>query len=221
MRIRISCAVFSLWLGSFAGAQPTTAPSVIAADQSTPRGAIKMLTIAMNKGDAATIKQVFSTTNTTEAKMLDAVAEQKAAQAKFRDAVVASFSAEDARKLVGDYQVAEAQGLMSLDSASEKIDGDSATVSIEDQKLTLKKQDAKWTVPVPAVEPAQADQQLAAIQREAKIYKSIADDITNGRFKSADEAGKALQLKALQQMMTHEPGTTQPATAPAQSPGTQ
>ena len=75
----LSICLLTLALTSLATAQPavTTAPATtqasVKADQTTPRGALKSLTVAMNKGDAAGIKSVFNPTGDVENKMVDAV----------------------------------------------------------------------------------------------------------------------------------------------------
>ena len=96
LRSLTACTVTLVTLsGALAKPAPTTAPattqSSIATDQTTPRGAFKVLTVAMNKGDAASIKSVFAPSTPTETKMVDAVVDQQAAMIKFHDAAVTAF----------------------------------------------------------------------------------------------------------------------------------
>src|SRR5439155_1793562 len=111
----LAICLLTLALTSLVTAQPssTTAPATtqasVKADQSTPRGALKSLTVAMNNGDAAGIKSVFSPTGDVENKMVDAVVNQQQALMKFRDAAVTAFGADEARKLTGDLDAAQAE----------------------------------------------------------------------------------------------------------------
>src|SRR5438874_1383649 len=108
-----------LVLATFVAAQPAaTAPAStqasVAVDQSTPRGALKLLMISMNKGDLATARGVFAPADEVETKMVDALLGQQQSMLKFRDAAQAAFGAEEARKLVGDVAGEEAKGLAML-----------------------------------------------------------------------------------------------------------
>lgn len=197
---------------------PATTQSV-SADQNSPRGALKVLTLAMNKGDSAAIKSVFAPSNPTETKMVDAVVSQQAALSKFRNASVTAFSADEARKLVGDVEAAQAESLAALDQVPEKITGDNADVGEGDQLVHLKKIGEKWTLPVASLAPQitaeSVDKELAQVNDRSKFFTEMADDVTKGKFKTADEAGKALQAKVLQQVMAHDAATSQPSTAPS------
>jgi hypothetical protein len=225
LRTVLVCAA-SLFVGASAFSQPapTTAPATtqasVAADQTTPRGALKVLTVAMNKGDAASIKSVFAPANPVETKMVDAVVNQQSAMMKFHDAAVQAFGADEAKKLPpGDVDAVVAESLVALDKFPENITGDTATVGEGQQVLHLKKADGKWTLPVsmlaPNITADNVDQQLSAMHQQSQVLTDMATDMGTGKFKTADEAGKALQAKVLAQMMGHEGAATQPANAPA------
>src|SRR5579862_3679147 len=87
----------------FAQPAPATAPATtqaaIAVDQTTPRGALKVLTVAMNKGDADKVKAVFAPSNPIETKMVNAVLSQQATILQFHNAAVTAFGADEAKKL--------------------------------------------------------------------------------------------------------------------------
>ena len=220
-----SVYILTLLITSLATAQPatTTAPATtqasVKADQSTPRGALKSLTVAMNKGDATGIKSVFNPTGDVENKMVDAVVNQQQALMKFRDSAVTAFGAEEARKLTGDLDAAQAESLAALDQVPEKITGDEATVGDGDQLVHLKKQGEKWTLPVntlaPQINAQTVDKELSQVTERTKFFTEMADVMSKGKYKTADEAGKALQLRVLQQVMSQQGAATQPSTAPA------
>jgi hypothetical protein len=221
----LSICILALALTSLATAQPatTTAPATtqasVKADQSTPRGALKSLTVAMNKGDAAGIKSVFAPNGDVENKMVDAVVNQQQALMKFRDAAVTAFGADEARKLTGDLDAAQAESLGALDQVPENITGDEATVGEGDQLVHLKKQGEKWTLPVntlaPQINAQTVDKELSQVIERAKFFTDMADEMARGKYKTADEAGKALQLRVLQQVMSQQGPASQPSTAPA------
>ena len=220
-----SACILTLLITSLATAQPatTTAPATtqasVKADQSTPRGALKSLTVAMNKGDATGIKSVFNPTGDVENKMVDAVVNQQQALMKFRDSAVTAFGAEEARKLTGDLDAAQAESLAALDQVPENITGDEATVGDGDQLVHLKKQGEKWTLPVntlaPQINAQSVDKELSQVTERTKFFTEMADEMSKGKYKTADEAGKALQLRVLQQVMSQQGAATQPSTAPA------
>ncbi len=69
----------------------------------------------------------------------------------------------------------------------------------------------------PQITADNVDQQLAQMTQQSQVLIDITDDMGKGKFKTADDAGKALQLKVMQQMMSH--AATQPTTAPAAPQG--
>ena len=170
----------------------------------------------MNKGDADKIKSVFAPSNPTEVKMVDAVLAQQSTMMKFHAAAVTAFGADEAKKLPpGDVDAAIAESLLALDKFPESITGDTATVGEGDQLLHLKKQGEKWILPVsllaPQITADNVDQQLAKMGEQGKLLADMTDEIGKGKYKTADDAGKALQLKAMQQIMAHQGAASQPA----------
>src|SRR5438874_1414135 len=185
MSFRLLCVcILTFSLTTFVMAQPatSTAPATtqasVKADQSTPRGALKSLTVAMNKGDAMGIKSVFSPNGDVENKMVDAVVNQQKALMKFRDAAITAFGADEARKLTGDLDAAQAESLAALDQVPEKITGDEATVGDGDQLVHLKKQGEKWTLPVntlaPQINAQTVDQELSQVTERTKLFTEMA-----------------------------------------------
>jgi len=200
----------------------TTQAVVVPTDQNSPRGALKLLMVSMNKGDLETAKGVFAPSNEVETKMVTAILGQQEAMLKYRDAAIKAFGAEEARKLVGDVAGDEAKGLSLIDGAQEQVTGDSATVSDGQQSITLKKQGGKWTFPVtsfaPELNPATIDNAVTSIGEQKKLLGDVTTEITSGKYKTVDDAGRALQMKMMQAAMAHEAPATQPSTAPAQPP---
>src|SRR5438046_1329496 len=98
MQAIVGCVVvLSLGIG-FASAQPPTAPAGQArepVDQTTPKGALKMLSRATQAGETATLKQLFHATTPAQQKIADSMIDRAEVFAKFRAALVGKFG-EDA-----------------------------------------------------------------------------------------------------------------------------
>jgi hypothetical protein len=173
----------------------------------------------MNKGDLDTAKGVFAPSNEVETKMVNAILDQQKAMLDYRQAAIKAFGEEDARKLVGDVAGDEAKGMALIDQAQEQVNGDSATVSDGQQSITLKKQDGKWVFPMSAFAPdvnaTTIDNAVTAIGEQQKLLTEVTTEITKGKYKTVDDAGRAFQMKLMQAAMAHEAAATQPTTAPA------
>src|SRR5438552_7547491 len=96
----IALVLLSVCLASRALADPpTTAPASIPEDQSTPRGALRVLAAGMDGGDGAKIRAVFRVSNPQERQLVDALVAYHEAFAKFCKAAADAFGNDDARKL--------------------------------------------------------------------------------------------------------------------------
>src|SRR5437762_13834309 len=126
-----------------------TTQAMIPADQSSPRGALRVLAAAMDAGDGAKIRAVLKSSNPQEEKMVDALVSYHDAVAKFAKAAVDAFGPEDARKLTGDQAAAQAASLEALQAMPEEITGDTALVGADKPtQIRLSRVDGKWMVPV-------------------------------------------------------------------------
>lgn len=196
---------------------PATTQASVPTDQTTPRGALKMLTIAMNNADTKTIEAVLAPGTDAEHKMVDALTRQQQAILKLREAANKQFGADGARRLLGDIEGAQTEALAQLDQLPEQITGDAATVGDGEQQLQLKRVEGKWVMPVAAlagnIPPAQLEQGLAQLNGRTDIFVSTADEMTKGIYKTADDASNALRGKLMRQVMGHD-ATTQPGTSP-------
>src|SRR4051794_38697287 len=77
---------------------PTTAPS----DSSTPRGALRMFTIALDAGDHDGILALLDAQTDQEKKLANATADLAAASAELKNAAVQKFGAEKSQALGAD-----------------------------------------------------------------------------------------------------------------------
>ena len=203
---------------------PTTSPAVnIPTDQSTPRSALRVLADAMAAGDPKAILGVFHATNPQEQKMAQAMVDVAASYATLQKDAVAAFGADNAKILTGDTAAIQAQGLARLATATEKVDGDKATVVVGDgtqePPVSLVKHEGKWKWPVSemakGIDPAQIEQGIADAAAQAKLYNEAAEEVRAGKYKTAKEVRDAMEQRVMQMALARHKAATQPTTAPA------
>jgi hypothetical protein len=218
------CTAPLAWSQTTAPASDAAAPTTqaIAADSSTPRGALKALVGAMQAGDAPSIHKLISTTNPTEQKMVDAMADMAIAQKKFRSAAEAAYGA-NSKELTGDTDAGTKEGMAKIDAAPEKIDGDTATVDPTEQPgippLTLKKVDGHWEIPITelarGVDQSTIQQRLDDLSFMSNMMNESADEVSRGMYKTPRDAGEAIKTKMMVAMMKRANAATHPSTEPA------
>lgn len=213
-------AVVVLAGATWAGAQPTrpapeTGPaSAPAFDASTPRAALRTLSIAMRDGDVATIKQLFLAANSPESKMVQADAEMAAALADLRRAAVASYGERGAKTITGDAASASAESLARIDAADVAINGDSATVAYRDEKESphvLRRVKGEWKIPVSELgkplDQAALDQRLADLSVQTAVVREIIRGMKAHKFATPEQAREAWQTRILQAATSQPAGT--------------
>jgi hypothetical protein len=203
---------------------PATAPAVnIPTDQSTPKSALRVLADAMAAGDAKAILGVFYAANPQEQKMAQAMVDVATSYAGLQKDAVKAFGADNAKVITGDTAAIQAQGLARLGTATEKIDGDKATVIVgdgtEEPPVSLVKHEGKWKWPVSemakGIDAAQIEQGIADAATQAKLYNEAAEEVRAGKFKTAGEVRQAMEQRVMQMALARHKAATQPATAPA------
>ncbi len=164
----------------------------------------------MEVGDQAMILQVMEYDNALQKRMAEAIARMAAAQAHLKQVSLKAFGKEGSRGLLGDAAADDSQA--ALDSASEHIDGDHATVSIPDgAAITLKRVDGEWKVPLGEISKGQSDEaindRVLEISHQAAIYEEAAAEVISGKYKASEQVAEALRARLLK-------AATQPATQP-------
>jgi hypothetical protein len=203
------------------------------ADPASPRGALESLVGAMQAGDATKIKSLIATTNPTEDKMVDAMANMSVSQKKFRTAAQTAYG-DSAKELTGDTEAGTAAGLAKIDAAPEKIDGDTATVDPSGgdantapgqptpPPLTLKNNNGHWEIPIGelarGVDQNTIQQRLDDLAFMSKMMDESADEVSKGMYKTPKDAGEAIKSKMMVAMMKRANAATQQSVQP---PGTQ
>lgn len=205
-----------------AAAEPATQPAVVAVDQSTPRGALKVLTTALDEGDVAGAQAVFLVDDPKHQPWLDQMLRLAKATALLRTESVRSFGEEGARGLVGDTRLATTVVLASLDRSTEEIDGETAVVRSEgntEPPIGLRRVDGRWRVPleefIGKATPAELEPIAAQMATQSRVIESFCTDLAAGKFKTPDEAAQALQHRRVAARFDENAPATQPATSPS------
>ncbi len=190
---------------------------------------------AVESADAGTLKQVFAGDTPQATDLASAYADVVVSAHRLREAARTKFASDggkpaNARDGTIPGQPPPEQAAQ-LAAAQVQINGDQASVSIPDRAapIQLRKINGIWLIdmaefanggPQQIGEQAELDHNLAAAMNEA------ADEITAGKYASAQEAESAVQQKIhaviapqIKAMSTTGP-TTGPTTAPTTGPTT-
>jgi hypothetical protein len=205
-------------------ATTTSAPTSAPVDPSTPKGALKTLTRALDAGDRKTLLELFAADTPAEQKVAEATASLAEATAELRRASIKAFG-ETASRPLGVDGNAVPEAFARVDASAEKIEGDVATVTSPEQQgdsLTLVRKDAKWRVPMSQIAgPAKGDeleQNLRDSAEQAKALRAIAADVAGGKFKTAIEARQELDRRIMKLAMPATGPSTKAASATAPAP---
>ena len=195
-------------------ADATSRPAV-PADPSTPRGALKALATAMTAGDADTIKRLLLAGTPTEQRMVSLMSDMAVSIAQLNKAMIGRFGRKPASAVLGgDPDETLARSLADLDAATERIDGDTATVGTVSQSFMLKKAaNGEWRIAVSEMSKdttsAQVEEKATVLSGQMKAMHEITTGIADGKYATAADAASALHAKM-------GGGATAPTTAPNQ-----
>lgn len=229
IRVAVAGLVMCLGVGAMIpvamAQQPGTVAEEVAANQSTPRGALKVLAAALQNGEGEKLRLVLTAETPIEQQMLQAMVEVATASGDVRKAAVAQFGEKGALPLTGDAAATLAKGNKSLDLATEKLDGSKATVVMpeapDDQIHLVKDNNGQWHLPMKAlargVEPALIQERAEQMMRTVVVFKQITAEITQGKYAGADEVRTVIQQKLTAALTSGGPATA-PATAPTTAP---
>ena len=180
--------------------QPASAAAV-AVDTTTPKGALKSLAVAMDAGNAPAIRSLLLTTNASEEKMVGAMADVAANIAAMNKAITTRFGQEQAKQaLGGDPAEMLKQSMLTIDAATEKVDGDTAIVSTPSQEsMTLKKVGSGWKISVADLSrgstPAAVDERVAALSAQMKAMQEVTAGVAAGKYATANDAVAAIRTR--------------------------
>lgn len=200
-------------------------PEAVPEDRSTPRGTLKVLRTALEKGDADQIRSILAAGNPSEQAMVDVMAQTAVSVKRLHDAAVEAFGADNARAITGEPAARSPDGLTDLDHATESIaeDGQSATVTFQDvdtRPIRLTRNQDQWRIPVSELkqlDPAALEARMAEVKALNALVDEVAAEVAQGKYKSAEEARQALYNRLIQnasatQSTATAPASTQPAT---------
>jgi hypothetical protein len=185
----------------------TTAPTSVPADPSTPKGALKALTLALDAGDREKILSLLRAETDSEKKVAAAWANLAEASALLRRAATNAFGAQASRPLSVD-PGASAEGLARIDAATVAITGDKASLATpqaEGPPMVLVKHNSGWRVPVTEfskdIEPSALEQNLRDVSEQSRLMKEVAAEVAAGKYPTALDARKALDQRILHSAM--------------------
>lgn len=197
------------------------------ADASTPRGALKALTVALDAGDEAAMRRLIAADSPEQQAWADAMIGFSVALSKVRAQAEATFGAEAARAIVGDTAAATAAAMQQIDQSTEELDGDRATVrsaTPEDRPLVVRRAPGgggAWVVPVAAITgDAKAEEfppVTERLRRQAAAVQSVTAEIASGALATPEQAAQALQRRQFEARVQADQPPAGAATRPAAS----
>ena len=204
---------------------PSSAPTDASANDPSPKGTLKQLAAALREGDAERIRAVMHAANPSETRMVAAMAETARSMAALQKAAVKQFGREAAKEVVGDTDATDAESKARIDSAEVKVQGDTATVTMEDGEETpvvLKKVAGHWKLPMAELskgaDPAALEERLVALSEQARLVRDLATEIETGKYNTPAQAHEAWQSRAMQASMQKrpekKPDSREPVTPP-------
>lgn len=199
------------------GAAPPTTQVMIAADQSTPRGAIKLFKTAQINGDAAALERVIDAPTPEDQKVIHSFAQEQSAEATLRhaffDKLAPAGSAAQEKEQMADL-------MAHIDTMEENIAGEQASVgdigAPPEMQMKLHRVGGMWKVPFAAMFPNLGDPQKAVAIFDAQrgVMEGMTRDLNAGKFKDAASFQQALQTRATAALKpfaaTQPSATTQP-----------
>jgi len=178
----------------------------------TPKGALKLLAAALRDGDAERIRQVMYASNNSETRMVAAMADMAKAMATLQRSAVKAFGREGAKEVVGDTDASNTDSNARIDSAEVKVQGDIATVTMEDGEeapVVLKRVDGRWRLPMAELsrgaDLAALEERLAGLAEQSKLVRELAEEVGAGKYASPAQAHEAWQSRAMQASMRRPP----------------
>jgi hypothetical protein len=176
---------------------PTTAPvPVPVPPPPAPKAVAIAFVAALDKGDAATAKSLLPA-DETHAAWVDASIALSTGLKKLDAAAAAKFN--EAGKVVSQNQLHLTDSFKSLDQAQEKIEGDTATLTIpgQTQPLRLNRVGGKWLLLVGPTGPT-AQRQLSLYPRLTRAATLTGEEIAAGAYATPEAAARVFAARLLE-----------------------
>ena len=178
----------------------------------SPKEAAKALYQAMQDADSEAILKIFYTPTEADRQLGAALADLLVAGKKLADAAKAQYGADG--EAIGAGPVGMEQ-LTRLQQAEEKINGDSATLTVAGQSKPVRfhHSDAGWQLELADFAGGAVDSQphqIVLLQNVARALSDSAADINAGKYPTPQQSQSAIQTRLTRVMIR---AATQPTTA--------
>jgi hypothetical protein len=200
---------------------PTTAPTtkiaVVPIDRTTPRGALKVLTQALDSGDAAVIRETLLSESEPQRQWAEAMTALAGATGGLRRQAETTFGAEGARAMLGDTQQAMSMEMVQIDTFTEELESNGTVATVrpsftDERPMTVKRVDGAWRVTISTFTGDADNDALTTastrLQKQADAIRAVTTEIADGKLTTPEHASQALQRRQMEAVLE------KPATAP-------
>jgi len=186
-------------------------------DASSPKAAVKSLYAAVIRGDARAVRQLLIVENDPDKQLVGAYAELILSGKKLSDAAKQKFPGAVGAFTQGTVSPEDAAR---VDAAPLTVEGDTATLRLEDRDQTLKlqRQPDGWRLVMPDMvgdDPQHRIDRLALLKGLSEAMTLCAEEISGGKFATAHDAENAVRDRlgaVLDKAMKSPPPTSKPTT---------
>src|SRR5450432_2943907 len=170
------------------------APSLAQVDTSTPKAAVKSLYAAVQRADAAAIRQLLVVQTDPGQQLIGAYADMILAGRRLGDVVQHKFPGASSAFSQGTFLPEDAAR---IDAADVSIDGDLAKVKFPDHPppITLQRSGGGWRIVVEESDdtPKHRADQLALLHSMTDALNKSADEIDADKYPTVEEAESAVK----------------------------
>ena len=173
-----------------------------APDTSTPKAALKSFTESIRAADTPKVRACLHATTPLEEKMADATAEVATSLARLRLTAVEKFG--EAGGTTFQSSVPTEEDVKRIDAASEKIEGDSATVDVTGNpagpaQMRMVKVAGAWKISIAHMVKGQSASQLESdlgrMATTTRLVNETTEEIKAGKHANDKAAYEALKAK--------------------------
>jgi len=202
--------------------RPADPATDIAAEPSTPKGTLLLVSRALAVGDTATARQLIHAVTPQDQQLLDLLMSRTQANANFRRAAAAAFGAEAASQLAADPAAELAQSEQRIRQANVALDGDMATVQMDNNRIELLRQQGQWKLAMSnltaGMDAADVERHMRLMQVFRDVVVQTTEELTAGEYKTVEQVSDAIRGKLASEMLraSTAPTTGQASTQPAE-----
>ncbi len=186
-------------------------------DAISPKAAVKSFYAAVNRGDAAAVRQLLFIQDDPQQQLVAAYADLILAGKRLGDTAKQKYPGVTDAFAQGTLAPEDA---LEIDAATVTIEADTATLKLKDrdEPLKLRRTAGGWRVVVsdePDASPAHRAEQLLLLQSLTEAMSQSAEEIAADKYPTAQDAENAVKdrLSAVQaKLMQSTPPTSRPAT---------